>query len=116
VLHRTNLKGSALVNLAVGGTPRFSDGVREETVKLMKHPSFYSLGAAHIVPVAGLAGTTVRAFMSTMILIGRPASPNKVFSDLDSGARWLVRLLAGGRSPWTAAEIKEAVAAVSAAR
>ena len=61
-------------------------------------------GAAHVILASGFTGTAVRAFMSTVILLGRPAVPNKVFSEPSAAAAWHLPLLAQGTEAWTAAE------------
>jgi len=100
---RRHLRGAGLINLIKSGKATFSEEVREELVKLMK-TSVFLLGASHVVVVGGLTGTAVRAFMSTVILLGRPAVPNKVFSEPKAAAAWHVPLLAQGAEPWSAAE------------
>ena len=81
---RRHPRGAALVNLMVSGTPSFSEEVRDGIVKLMKEPDTFRLGAAHVVLLDGFSGTAVRAFLSTVMLIGRPPIPNKVFGDAES--------------------------------
>jgi hypothetical protein len=101
---RRHPRGAGLINLALRGRASFSEEVREELVKLMKQ-GLFRLGAAHIVLVGGFTGTAVRAFMSTMILLSRPAVPHKVFGDPKAAAAWLAPLLTGGTEAWSAAEI-----------
>lgn len=109
-LARQHARGSALINVIVGGTPSFSEPVRDETVKLMKQAELYNLGSAHIILVSGFTGTAVRAFMSTAILLGRPHRPNKVFGEPEAAAAWLAPLLAPGAEPWSQAKIAALVA------
>ena len=107
---RPHPRGTGLLNLIVGGTPSFSEAVRAETVKLVKQPGIFSLGAAHLVLVGGFTGTAVRAFLSTVLLLGRPPCPNKVFGDPETAAAWLAPLLAQGAERWSQAELIALVA------
>jgi hypothetical protein len=101
---RKNPRGAGLVNVMLRGTPSFSEEVRDETVKLMKQEAF-RLGTAHVVLLGGLTGSAVRAFMSTVMLLARPAVPNKVFGDAETAAAWLAPLLSQGAEAWSPAEI-----------
>jgi hypothetical protein len=103
-LARKHPRGTALVNLMMQGKASFSEEVRDELVKQMKLDTF-RLGAAHVVLASGLTGTAVRAFLSTVILLGRPGIPTKVFSDTKSAAAWHLPLLAQGAEAWTLAEL-----------
>lgn len=114
VMHRAHPDGTGLVNIMVRGTPKFTDGVRDEAVRLRKMPSHYTLGTAHVVLVTGLAGAAVRAFMGTVILMARSPTPSKVFGDIDSAVRWFTPILARGRSAWTAADLADTLNAVAA--
>lgn len=94
-------KSTALLNAVVSGTPRFSEGVREEVVKAMKLKGAFKLGAAHLITVGGLPGTATRAFLSTAILIGRPKTPTKVFGDPSDACHWVAGLAASSAAePW----------------
>jgi hypothetical protein len=106
---RRHPRGAALINIMVSGTPSFSEEVRDGIVKLMKLPDMFRLGAAHVVLLDGLTGSAVRTFMSTVMLIGRPPIPNKVFGDAESAAAWLAPLLTQGPEPWTRVEIVQLV-------
>lgn len=108
--------GAALLNLITSGTPSFSEAVRDETVRLMKLPDVYRLGAAHLVLLAGFKGTAVRAFLSTVMLLGRPPVPNKVFGDAESAAAWMMPLLAPGAEAWSPEEIVSLVKQANARR
>jgi hypothetical protein len=106
----------AFMSLVISGAPRFSDQMREDMVKLLKDPKLQGVGNAHVVNTAGLAGTAVRTFLSTVLLVARPAAPHKVFASLAEGAAWLAPLLAKDSKdgqPWTAAEIVTAASVVS---
>jgi hypothetical protein len=92
--------------------------MREEMIKLLKDPKLQgAVGNAHVVNAAGLAGTAVRTFLSTVLLVARPTAPHKVFANLAEGAAWLAPLLAKDAKDgqlWTAAEILAAASVVSA--
>jgi hypothetical protein len=109
----------AAMSIVVSGTPLFSDEMRAEMVKFLKDPKLQGLGNAHVVDVAGLAGTAVRTFLSTVLLVARPGAPHKVFAKLPEGASWLAPLLSkdskDGQS-WSPADILAAAAAVTAPR
>lgn len=104
-ISRRHPRGAGLINVMLSGKASFSQEVRDETVRLMKTTNSYRLGSAHVVLVDGFTGTAVRAFMSTVMLLGRPPSPNKVFGDVESAAQWLVPQLALGAEAWSTAEI-----------
>ncbi|MEO5729875.1 MAG: hypothetical protein ABI134_03690 [Byssovorax sp.] len=107
---RRHPRGTGLLNIVVGGTPSFSEPVRVETVKIMKQAELFSLGSAQIILAGGLTGTAVRAFMSTVILLGRPLRPTKVFSDSETAVAWIAPLLTRGAEPWSRAELAALVA------
>ena len=107
---RQHPRGTGLINLVVRGTPSFSEAVRAEAVKLVKQEALFSLGGAHIILLGGLAGTAVRTFMNTAILLGRPRRPNKVFVEAEPATAWLAPLLARGAEPWSQAELAALVA------
>jgi hypothetical protein len=104
----------ATMNVAVSGAPRFSDEMRAELVKLLKDPKIQGVGSAYVVDLPGLAGTAVRTFLSTVLLVARPGAPHKVFGKLAEGAAWLAPLLSKEGQPWTPADIVTAANAVSA--
>ena len=96
---------SALMNVVVKGVPRFSSEVREAASEYTREGA-HQIGAAHVILVGGLLGSSVRAFLSTVMLLGRPPNPTKVFGDLDGAARWMAKSLCA-RSPeaWDAEEL-----------
>jgi hypothetical protein len=94
-----------VLNLLLDGRPNFRDDVREELVKLMRDPRVQGKGAAHVILVPGLAGSAARAFISTLFLLSRSPSPNKVFAQLEAGATWLAPLLSTGREVWSPEDI-----------
>jgi hypothetical protein len=79
---------SALMNVVVTGVPRFSGEVREAAAEYTREGA-HSAGAAHVILVGGLLGSSVRAFLSTIVLIGRPPNPTKVFGDLGQAGTWM---------------------------
>ena len=87
-------KNTALLNAVVRGTPSFPEKVRDEVVKAMKMKGVFRLGVAHLITVGGLPGTATRAFLSTAILLGRPKTPSKVFSDPKEACDWIAARLA----------------------
>lgn len=101
-------KRTALFNAVISGTPRFSEGVRDEVVKAMKIRGAFRLGAAHLIAVGGLAGTATRAFLSTAILVGRPKTPTKVFGQAKETCEWLTERAAGAPEHWTVTELLDA--------
>jgi hypothetical protein len=99
---------SCLVNLVVGGVPRFSAEVREVASQYTREGA-HGVGAAHVILAPGLVGTSVRAFLSTVILLGRPPNPTKVFGDIDGAAEWMARNLAMRSSEiWEAKDVADA--------
>jgi hypothetical protein len=113
---RRHPQGAALLNLITSGTPSFSEAVRDETVRVMKVSDMFRLGAAHLVLLEGFKGTAVRAFLSTVMLLGRPPIPNKVFGDAESAAAWMIPLLAPGAEAWSPVEIVSLVKQATARR
>lgn len=99
-------RNTALMNAVVRGTPRFSEGVRDEVVKAMKLRGVFKLGAAHLITVGGLAGSATRAFLATGVLLGRPKTPTKVFGDPREACDWAAeRAAAAAAEPWTAEDL-----------
>ena len=100
------------INLILSGTPRFTDTVRAEAVRLMKDPRLQSSCTAHIVLVGGLAGAAARAFLSTVVLLGRPATPSKVFGETRTAAIWLAPLLSQAGGAWSIDQLVELLASI----
>lgn len=99
-------RNTALMNAVVRGTPRFSEGVRDEVVKAMKLRGVFRNGAAHLITVGGLAGSAARAFLSTAVLIGRPKTPTRVFGDPREACEWITeRAGTTGAQPWSADDL-----------
>lgn len=105
-------KATALLNAVVSGTPRFSEGVRDEVVKAMKIRGAFRLGAAHLIAVGGLPGTATRAFVSTAILLGRPRTPTKVFAQPKEACEWIAERAALPPEHWTVTELLDAYSEV----
>jgi hypothetical protein len=104
-VYRSYRGKSALLNLVVEGVPRFSSEVRKAAADYTAE-GLHQLGAAHVILVGGLLGASVRGFLGTMLLVGRPPNPAKVFGDLPSAAAWQAKNLAPfEEEPWTAQEI-----------
>jgi hypothetical protein len=101
-------KSTALLNAVISGTPRFSEGVRDEVVKAMKIRGAFRLGAAHVIAVGGLPGTATRAFLSTAILLGRPKTPTKVFGQAKEACEWISERAARPPEHWTVTELIDA--------
>jgi len=103
--------GQAFVNIVAGGVPVFSEQVRDELVKLIKGTTNFTLGSAHILLVSGMAGSAVRAFMSTVMLLARPQAPNRVFGAVAEAVTWLHGRLGGTQALWTGNELRDAIEA-----
>ncbi len=102
-------KGSALFSVILGGTPSFPEDVREEVGVIVRDDSLFTLAAAHVILVTGLAGAAVRAFLSTAFLLSRPNTPNKVFADIKASAQWAHKQLETGSVIWSEAELVDFV-------
>lgn len=100
--HRDSLRKQkqAMVNVAIDGIPNFSDEVRAEAARHSRRSAPWRLATAHVIEFSGLRGIAVRSFMSTMLLLGRPQVPTKVFDKVEAAAPWLVPYLPTG-DEWT---------------
>lgn len=105
----SNGSGQALASMVLGGVPRFTEPVRDELVKMMKSSSTFTLGSAHLLLVSGMAGSAVRAFLSTAMLLARPSAPNRVFGTVADAVVWLHGRLGGTASQWTVNELRAAL-------
>jgi hypothetical protein len=81
--------GVGFVNLVLSGTPSFSPEVLEEAARQTRDERAATHVVAHVVLVPGFAGSATRAFLSTVILLGRPRAATKVFSDAGEASTWL---------------------------
>jgi hypothetical protein len=106
-LRRAHPRGAAMLNVVRGGTPSFSNAVREEARRLTSDGHF-TLGVAHVVLLGGLVGATVRAFLSTIVLLGRPKEPTQVFGEAGAALGWLEARLATGGEGWTRDDVQAA--------
>lgn len=97
---------AAFWDVIVSGRPAFDDGVRRESQALTRE-GWFRLAVAHLVLPDGLTGAAIRAFLSTMILLGRPSTPTKVFDEPGACAAWFCAQLAAGASPWTESDLVE---------
>ncbi len=101
-------KRAIFANVIIGGTPSFSQEVRDEVTRMTRTPMFH-FGTAQIILVQGLAGVAVRAFLSTSFLLARTKIPNKVFGDLNFGVDWMHGRLCEGPIEWKRDEIYDFV-------
>lgn len=98
--------GSGLMNLFLAGTPRFTDEVRAEVVKIDRDPTLFPQGSARVILLPGLAGTAVRVFLNTVTLMARqPIRPVQAFGGVSQAAAWLAPKLESGGQAWRAEEI-----------
>lgn len=109
VFTRSHPSGQVLVNMVLGGVPLFTEPVRDELVKIMKQGTTYTLGTAHLILVGGMAGSAVRAFLSTAMLLARPKVPNRVFGTVADAAVWVHERLGGAGAQWTVNELRDAL-------
>ena len=114
-MQKDHPQGTAMVNTICDGTPRFMPGVRDEAVALMKE-RIHRLGAAHIVLVDGLRGSATRAFLTTVILVGRPRAPSRVFAEIAPAVEQMNAWLARGATPWTLPDLRTLVEQASRRR
>ncbi len=105
-LHKEHGAANACIDVVVRGTPRFTEDVRRAAEELARDTKAFELGLVHALLIPGMAGTAVRMFIQTVLLVGRPANPVKVVSDIPSALGWLgPRVAAHG---WTERELREA--------
>lgn len=102
--------GAALLSVIVRGTPSFSEQMRGELVKSLK-TNRPLVGSAHLILAQGFAGTATRAFMSTVILLARPPTPNRVFGAEDEALAWLQDQLRSTKAQWAPGELRTALQA-----
>ena len=98
---RTHPAGSACVDIVVRGTPNFSDETRAAALRFASDPRIFTLGIAHAILLPGMAGTAVRTFINTILLVARPPAPAKAFGDLSGTVDWLLPKL----ESWTRGEL-----------
>lgn len=95
----------ASIHIMHRGVPDFSDGIRSVVTRAFGDPSIRAKALAFVVLPQGLVGAAIRGFLGTAQLLGRPASPVKVFSDLPAAAEWVASRLRGAPDALTASEI-----------
>lgn len=83
----------ALLNVAFGGVPKFTDEVRKISAEYTRDASLFVRARAHVVTIPGFVGVAVMAFINTFTLLGRPPRPTKVFRELDAGIQWILPTL-----------------------
>lgn len=93
--------------IVVTGRPDFADDTRRAANKLASEPKIFELGFAHVILMPGLAGSAVRAFISTVLLVARPPAPAKVFANSRDAVAWLASALSA--HGWTAEALPSAV-------
>lgn len=101
--------GTALFNVIVSGKPSFSQEVRDEVTRITSNDKLFSLASAHVLLVEGLVASAVRAFLSTALLLSRTSTPNKVFADVASAAKWVNEKITAGPEKWGEAELVQLV-------
>lgn len=105
---RAHPRGTAMLNVVRGGTPSFESAVRDEARRLTSD-GYFTLAVAHVVLLGGLVGAAVRAFFSTIVLLGRPKEPTHVFGDAGAALGWLADRLATGGERWTRDDLQAAL-------
>lgn len=102
---RDHPRGTAMLNVIRGGMPSFDQKMREEAQRLTRDGHF-DLAVAHLVLLGGLVGAAVRAFLSTIVLLGRPKEPTQVFAEEGKALSWLAPQLARGPSLWARDDVQ----------
>jgi hypothetical protein len=95
----------ALVSVVVRGVPSFSEEVRDGFVRIIRNNELYRLGTAHLILLEGMAGTVVRAFLSTVRLLSRQTAPVGVFGKTEEALLWTLERLRGARERWVYSEL-----------
>ncbi|MEM7153819.1 MAG: hypothetical protein AAF799_13305 [Myxococcota bacterium] len=113
LLRERHPEGIGGINTVVGGTPTFPADVRAESAKLTED-ALLDFGLAHIMLMRGLAGTAVRAFLATMLLLGRSKQLTKVFDKEDLGVDWVAEQMASKDVECDKAAVMAALAEVHA--
>ena len=97
-----------LISTVLRGAPNFSEEVRDELVRVMRNKENFRLGTAHLILLDGMAGTAVRAFLSTVKLLSRNAAPMGVFGKTEEALLWGLERVRGSRERWIYSELFEA--------
>jgi len=103
---KTYPRAGACVDVVLRGTPRFTDDMRRATEKLAADDNVFELGSVHVILLPGLAGTAVRAFIGTVLLVTRSKTPNKVVATIDEAVAWMAPRVAP--TGWTRAALQTA--------
>lgn len=93
----------ALLNIAYGGRPRFSEDVRKIAAQYTRDPDLFGMARAHVVLMSGMAGAAVLAFINTFLLLGRPPRPTRVCGSVSAATQWLAPMLS-----WEASRLDDA--------
>jgi hypothetical protein len=105
VLTRKYPGGIGLLDLVLSGTPRFSNEMRDEAVKLSRDPALFRQGVADVVLIPGLIGVATRSFLSTVSLLSRSPNPRSAFGTLEAADAWLVPRLSDAGERWTKGDL-----------
>ncbi|MBX7193175.1 MAG: hypothetical protein K1X94_14065 [Sandaracinaceae bacterium] len=106
-LHRRHGR-CGLIDLVLAGSPAFGEQVRLEGARFVDAAAGWS-ATAHVIELGGLAGSVVRTFLSTIVLLGRgKTAEHRVFAGGQEAARWLAQSLGGPEPARTAQEIEAA--------
>ena len=93
---------------------KFTADVRSALIELTKRDELHAAATAHVILPGGLLGMTVRTFLNTVVLVGRPATPVKVFADENEAAVWVASL--PGPVSWRAQSVMGFVKRLEAMR
>jgi len=94
-------QGILFVNVMLRGKARFSAEARAEAAQQTTENAIRATACSHIIAATGLVAATVRAFMSTVLMLSRPTRPTKVFTNIQEAAPWLVGLAPPGEPGWS---------------
>lgn len=101
-LARSYPGGTLFLNIMLHGNPKFSNEARKEAAEQTAQNAMKAVAGAHIIAAKGLVAAAVRAFMSTVMMVGRPTRPTKVFASIQDAAPWLLEYAAKADGPrWT---------------
>jgi hypothetical protein len=79
-----------MMHAVLGGTPDFTEEVRKASADLIRRSSSWRAATAWMIPLSGLRGVAVRSLVSTIFLLGRSASPMRVFERPEPAGAWLL--------------------------
>ena len=94
---------SAYAQFVLEGTPIFTPEVKRVADALTR--DHFGVGIAHVIELTGLKGSTTRAFLAGLLLIGRGTKPMKVFEAPETGAAWLAAHLGEVEAGWSAERV-----------